>query len=64
VGVNSVGQIRLGIVEEQDDSLNEVCWMIFREIDNSSVNCVTLRIYFLCPYVTWRSSSRGPLMFL
>jgi len=65
VGVNSMGQIGMGIVKEQDDSLNEFGWMIVREIDRSSVKCVTLRICIFC-VLTWpgKSSSRGPLMFL
>jgi hypothetical protein len=48
VGVHSVGQMGMGVVEEQDDSLNEFGWMIVREIDSSSVKCVTLRICVDC----------------
>jgi hypothetical protein len=40
MAVHNVGQMGMGIVEEQDDSLNEFGWMILHEIDKSSVKCV------------------------
>jgi len=43
-----MGQIGMGIVEEQNDSVNEFGWMVVREIDSSSVKCMTLRICIFC----------------
>jgi len=43
-----MAEMRMGIVEEQHDPLNEFGWMIVHETDSSSVKCVALRICFVC----------------
>ena len=48
MGVHSVGQMVMGILKEQGDSLNEFGWVIVREIDSSSVKCVRFRICVDC----------------